>query len=159
VEEIAKILNDDFRLDKSDKGILELSKIPDPAKKPLNVQYRHIYPDSNSLDDYLKVMCEDLNSFLRLPQNPSLEKIVACAAEFYRYAANARPFKQINNSLFMNMFNTMLQFYGYRGISHEIHDHVAHRLQKADNFNKWMLQKVMDAQKKYKNLKLSKKYN
>ncbi len=55
--------------------------------------------------------------------------ILGKIAEHYQYAANARPFEQINNSLFMNEVNTLLKKAGMKSIPHGMLDHAAQRLQ------------------------------
>jgi hypothetical protein len=47
----------------------------------------------------------------------------------YQYAANMRPYDQINNSFFMNEMNTMLQKAGLGTMPHGMLDHAAQRMQ------------------------------
>ena len=58
-----------------------------------------------------------------------LFKILAKIAEHYQYAANARPYGQINNSLFMNEINTLLQKAGMKTMPHGNLDQISMHLQ------------------------------
>lgn len=53
--------------------------------------------------------------------------VVELIAAQYQYLAIARPFVQINNSIFMNLANTQLKLAGLEGISHGCLDLVAQR--------------------------------
>ena len=147
VDQIAHELGDSFTTDNPVNEKLNLSQITSLSAQPANYSYHHEYPSADKLEPYFEVMRKELNEFAFLPYPPanaSLEEVVTHAARFYRYAVNARPFKRVNNSLFMNIFNTMLEMHGYKGVSHQIHDHVAHRIQDTDKFVAWMIKKVKE---------------
>lgn len=57
------------------------------------------------------------------------ERILEVLAEHFQYAANARTYNQINNSLYMNEINTLLQRAGMKVMPHGNLDIVAQRLQ------------------------------
>ena len=59
-------------------------------------------------------------------------------AEHFQYAANARPYSQINNSLYMNEINTLLQRAGMKVMPHSNLDVVAQRLQ-PETFKKYFI--------------------
>ena len=73
-----------------------------------------------------------------IEQGAPQDKILAKIAEHYQYAANARPFGQINNSMFMNEVNTLLQKAGMKTMPHGMLDHLAQRLQ-PEAFKKYFI--------------------
>ncbi|MDH4379313.1 MAG: hypothetical protein QE263_05360 [Vampirovibrionales bacterium] len=111
------------------KNQLDLEGIPNDAQ-PVNVEDVHFYPDGKYMDLYFKRMQQTGKEVLTLIQSGAPHQpIVAKIAKHYQYAANARPFEQINNSLFMNEVNLMLRRAGLHEIPHGILDHAAQRLQ------------------------------
>jgi hypothetical protein len=136
VEKIAQKYGDNYST--SDMGTVELEGIPSVAR-PSNVNTMHIYPDGKYMPSYFKQMQRTAKEAVTLIENnASQDVILAKLAEHYQYAANARPFGQINNSLFMNEVNTLLQKAGMKPMPHGILDHVAQRLQ-PDAFQKYFI--------------------
>ena len=136
VENIAKEYGDNYST--SDISSVKLEGIPKEAY-PTNAYTRHIYPDGKYMRKYFEQMQRTAKEALELIENgASQDKILVKLAEHYQYAANARPFGQINNSLFMNEINTLLQKAGMKPIPHGILDHVAQRMQ-PDAFKKYFI--------------------
>lgn len=120
----------------------KLKGISDDAL-PVNMFTQHKYPDSKHLDQYFQQMYRTANEaeqmIKRGIKTPAEKKaFLEKLAEHYQYAANARPFEQINNSLFMNEINTMLSKAGMATMPHGILDHAAQRLQ-PDTFKKYFI--------------------
>jgi hypothetical protein len=108
---------------------IELEGIPNDAQ-PGNAEKVHFYPDGKYMDLYFKRMQETGKEVLNLIKSGAPHQhIVTNIAKHYQCAANARPFEQINNSLFMNEVNLMLRRAGLHEIPHGILDHAAQRLQ------------------------------
>ena len=65
--------------------------------------YSHTYPDGVSLERYYHPqMQRTANEALELIKNNApKDEIIKKIGQHYQYAANARPYGQINNSLFM----------------------------------------------------------
>jgi hypothetical protein len=98
--------------------------------KEMNRFAQHFYPDGKYMPAYFDQMQRTAKEALDLIKNAApQDEILRKLAEHYQYAANARPFGQINNSLFMNEINTLLQKAGMKPMPHGILDHVAQRLQ------------------------------
>ncbi|MCM1003264.1 MAG: FHA domain-containing protein [Candidatus Gastranaerophilales bacterium] len=136
VEDIARQYGDSYNTGGTSK--VKLAGIPDDAR-PVNIGTQHIYPDGQYMDAYFKQMQRTAKEALDLiEKGASQDKILAKLAEHYQYAANARPFGQINNSLFMNELNTLLQKAGMKPMPHGVLDHVAQRLQ-PESFKKYFI--------------------
>ncbi len=136
VEKIAKRYGDPYRANNPQFTTVNLKGISKYAL-PSNSTSMHVYPASSSMDEYFNQMYETSKQAINLinnnaPQRMILEKI----AEHYQYAANARPYQQINNSLFMNEVNTLLKKAGMKAIPHGMLDHAAQRLQ-PETFKKY----------------------
>lgn len=128
VENIAKNYGDSYRVDNKNSRI-KLQEISSSAL-PVNVEASHIYPAGIYMDEYLRQMYRTAAEAVELIKyNAPQKMILGKIAEHYQYAANARPFEQINNSLFMNEVNTLLKKAGMKSIPHGILDHAAQRLQ------------------------------
>ncbi len=140
IEDIAKKYGDPYRVTQSSK--VKLTGIPDeylPFDEAIGDLYYHYYPDGKSLNFYYKEMHRTSKEALNLIANTAPEReILSKIAEHYQYAANARPYGQINNSLFMNEINTMLTKAGLKTMPHGILDHAAQRLQ-PDTFKKYFI--------------------
>lgn len=130
-EEIAKQYGDSYRVETT-KSQVNLKGIPDKYK-PTDYNYgehAHQYPDGEGLGYYYKEMHRTAKETLDLINNGASEqKILKKIAEHYQYAANARPYGQINNSLFMNEINTLLQKAGLKTIPHGNLDQISMHLQ------------------------------
>lgn len=141
-EVIAKKYGDGYRTNKT--SVLNLKGIPE-SYQPYDLSGGiHVYPDGNSLETfYYKEMYRTAKETVSLinsgaSKNQILEKI----AEHYQYAANARPYGQINNSLFMNETNTLLQMAGFSTIPHGILDIASMHLQ-PDTFKKYFVDQYL----------------
>ncbi len=133
---VAKKYSDKYST--NDVAQLELEGIQADAR-PINIGTKHHYPDGKYMSEYFEQMQRTAKEAVNLiekgaPQNEILAKL----AEHYQYAANARPFGQINNSLFMNEINTLLQKAGMKPMPHGMLDHVAQRLQ-PESFKKYFI--------------------
>lgn len=102
---------------------------------PFNKGIEHFYPPgkhallSTALDPYFTEMHRVCDEFMQMvPGETPPGDVMRKVAEFYQYAANARPFGEVNNSLFMNISNAMLNRHGLEGVAHGIWDHTAHRV-------------------------------
>ncbi len=151
VEDIAKRYGDPYRVP-TEIGTsikVRLKGIPDkylPECKfdynPGNgsIGYYHVYPDGKSLKSYYyKEMYRTSKEALELINNGApKDQILGKLAEHYQYAANARPYGQINNSLFMNELNTLLSKAGLKTIPHGELDIAAQRLQ-PNTFKKYFI--------------------
>lgn len=136
IESVAIKYGDAYRTDGSSK--VRLEGIADEAL-PSNLLTQHYYPDGQYMDQYFRQMHRTSEEALNLIQKGASEtEILAKLAEHYQYAANARPFGQINNSLFMNELNTMLQKAGMKTMPHGMLDHAAQRLQ-PDAFKRYFI--------------------
>ena len=141
VEQIARKYGDPFSITKNSK--VELPGIPRnnlPEDKIVDGHFRHVYPDGgDALRPYYEQMYRTSKEALELIDNQASERaILEKIAEHYQYAANARPYGQINNSLFMNEANTLLQKAGLRTMPHGELDHAAMHLQ-PDAFKRYFV--------------------
>lgn len=103
----------------------------DSSGKPDVYSYEFDYPDGEGMDQYFDAMFQigkDITTEMA-QQNPNKDRILEMIAEQYQYGAIARPFDQINNSLFMNLANAQIKLLGYNGVTHGEMDLVAQRLQ------------------------------
>ncbi len=144
VQKVAKKYGDKYN-PMAEKSVVNLKGIPDEYKPScINFDksengYMHFYPDGKSMKYYYTEMHRTAKEALNLINSGASEKqILAKLAEHYQYAANARPYSQINNSLFMNEINTLLHKAGLKGMPHGMLDHAAQRLQ-PDTFQKYFI--------------------
>ena len=116
VEKIACRYGDKYRVNKKLQRV-ELTGIKRYAQ-PYDVNeygiYRHFYPDGRYLDAYnyyLYITHREIIDLIEKLKNKDFDRAILLSkiAEHYQYGANARPYNQINNSLFMNEVNTYLQ--------------------------------------------------
>ena len=129
VEQIAKRYADPYRANNPNYTTVKLNGIS-PSGLPANSESTHLYPTADYLDEYFVQMYRTSKEAINLINNNANKKlIIDKIAEHYQYAVNARPFEQINNSLFMNEVNTLLKKAGMQTIPHGILDHAAQRLQ------------------------------
>lgn len=96
------------------------------SAQPVNVFAQHLYPSGKSLDEYFEQGAALLNKINATPLGA--RGVVDDIAQYYYTMINARPYEQINNSIFMNQVNSMLEVHGFGGMSHGYMDHLAHRL-------------------------------
>ena len=138
VEEIAKQYGDPYRVDITSK--VNLKGIP-KEHRPLDYTGGfHIYPDGKILTKYYyKEMHRTAKEAVKLIDKSAWERrILEKLAEHYQYAANARPYGQINNSLFMNEVNTLLSKAGMKRMPQGILDIASMHLQ-PDTFKKYFI--------------------
>lgn len=132
VEEIARAYGDPYRLDQENPvkavALEGISEADQPQNFPLMGGQRHIYPSPRAFGDYFEQMRKRLDRLDKLPAESKQEKL-KLIGEFYQYGANVRPFRNVNNSLFMNFTNVLLKRHGFKPVYHGILDHAAHRLQ------------------------------
>lgn len=127
VEAIAKKYGDKYST--TNVSEVKLKGIPKEGL-PVNAGSQHIYPDGAYMNNYYEQMHRTASEAMDLiKKGASEDKILKKLAEHYQYAANARPYHQINNSLFMNELNTLLSKAGMRTMPHGKLDHAAMRLQ------------------------------
>ena len=141
VEQIAKQYGDPFRV--ANTSTVNLPGIPKdnlPINQNLDGKFFHWYPDGgDALRPYFEQMARTSRETLNLIERGASERtILEKIAEHYQYAANARPYGQINNSLFMNETNTLLQQAGLRTMPHGELDIAAMHLQ-PDTFKKYFI--------------------
>ena len=99
----------------------------------------HTYAPPEAFELYHKEMYRTAQEAIRRIKNcESEERILEVLAEHFQYAANARPYRQINNSLYMNEINTLLQRAGMKTMPHSNLDIVAQRLQ-PETFKKYFI--------------------
>lgn len=88
----------------------------------------HFYPSR----EYFGYYYEELHRLFRAIQRHSTRgdnrDFLEVVARFYQVAANLHMFERVNNSLYMNLVNTVLGLRGISGIEHGILDFVAMRL-------------------------------
>ena len=139
-EEIAKQYGDSYRV-RTTKSQVNLKGIPDKYK-PTDYnfgEHAHQYPDGDGMGYYYKEMHRTSKETLDLiNKGASEQEILAKVAEHYQYAANARPYGQINNSLFMNEINTLLQKAGMKTMPHGNLDQISMHLQ-PETFQKYFI--------------------
>ena len=88
---------------------------------------------------YQKLGSEIAGSFDRTDVDK--DYVLDLIARQYQYGANARPFAQINNSLFMELANMQIKLLGYEGMTHAQMDIVAQRIQ-PKAFSKYFIDRV-----------------
>lgn len=99
----------------------------------------HTYAPPEALELYHKEMYRTAQEAIsRIKNCESEERILEILAEHFQYATNARPYSQINNSLYMNEINTLLQRAGMKVMPHSNLDIVAQRLQ-PETFKKYFI--------------------
>lgn len=141
VDELAKKYGDPYR-NHTDRAaepvhLAGISNSGQPQNMPLmGAGQRHFYPGPEHFDNYFGQMQDRLKRLDSLPQDAPKEVVLKNVAEFYQYAANVRPFFNVNNSLFMNMTNELLTRHGQKPVYHGILDHAAQRLQ-PEAFNRY----------------------
>ncbi len=105
------------------KGVLE-------SARPANLQGRHWYPPVGELQQYYRSGHTQLNSIRNLPaprNSAETQEVMNQVADYYHTMVNARPYQQINNSMYMNQVNSLLQSKGLPRMTHGHLDHLAHR--------------------------------
>lgn len=136
VEDIAVYYGDPYRASDENPSKVMLKGISREGL-PINKGHSHIYADGKYTEEYFKQMYRTAKEAVDMANNrASVNEFLEKVAEHYQYAANARPYIQINNSLFMNEVNTLLKKAGLNAIPHGMLDHAAQRLQ-SEAFKKY----------------------
>ncbi len=120
----------------------------DDAGRPLKETYSFDYPDGESMDSYFTAMA-DIGNQIAAEINsptPNKDRALQLIAEQYQYGAIARPFDQINNSLFMNLANAQIKALGFKGITHGEMDIAAQRMQ-VGTFEYYFINRVKGIEK------------
>ena len=94
------------------------------------ITYRYWYPASDSISAYMRQICnlgQQIESAIKSGDGDP-EETLRLIARQYQYGAIARPFRQINNSLFMELANAQTKMLGYGGITHGSMDTTAQRI-------------------------------
>lgn len=141
IEKIAIRYNDPYRVCNEEQFVkLEgISYNNLPFNNQGNIVGRHLYPKGYLLDEYYMQMYNTSKQAMNLiEQGASETEILTAIAKHYQYAANARPYNHINNSLFMNEVNTMLSKANMATMPQGMLDHAAQRMQ-MDNFVKYFI--------------------
>ena len=143
VEEIAKRYGDSYRVS-TDVSHVKLDGIP-PSYLPTDLGGgTHCYPAGTGLKYYYKEMHRTAKEALELIDSGATKRqVLEKIAEHYQYAANARPYGQINNSLFMNEVNTLLKRAGMDTMPQGILDIAAMHLQ-PDAFKKYFIDQYFE---------------
>jgi len=108
-----------------------LKNVPESAL-PVDVELSigelyHYYPRREYFGHYYEELYR-MYKLIRRARATSLSYVVESIAKFYQVVANLHMFEQVNNSLYMNITNALLEYYGVNGIEHGILDFVAMRL-------------------------------
>lgn len=107
--------------------------VADEEGKPDWDEYVYYYPETRAHVEYLghayKIGQEIQTRMHQGIISKDVSEIVDLVAKQYQYLAVARPFRHINNSIFMNLANAQLKLVGLNGISHDELDIAAQRMQ------------------------------
>lgn len=93
--------------------------------------YEYVYPGSAGVEQYLTKVQEvgkQIEAAIKAG-NADTDRVLEMIALQYQYGANARPFAQINNSLFMQLANAQVKLLGLKGMTHGDMDIAAQRMQ------------------------------
>lgn len=107
--------------------------VADGEGKPDWDEYIYYYPETKAHKEYIGhayAIGQEIQT--RMHQgiiSKDVTEIVDLIAKQYQYLAVARPFRHINNSIFMNLANAQLKLVGLNGISHDELDIAAQRMQ------------------------------
>ncbi|OGY06972.1 MAG: hypothetical protein A3D24_01470 [Candidatus Blackburnbacteria bacterium RIFCSPHIGHO2_02_FULL_39_13] len=104
----------------------------------------HYYPDTRYNFQYSKQMRTTLEQIGEALPKGATEDTISLISQYYQYGINSRMFEQVNQTLFANQVNAMLQRLGLNPVEHGILDFVAMRLQ-PENFNKYFIDEVRRA--------------
>ena len=121
----------------------ETGKIKEIIESSDESGYKYYYPPAEGIDQYMRMYQEIGSQIHNLVEEGISEKntILDLIAIQYQYAAIARPFPQINNSLFMEVVNMQIKMLGFEGISHGHLDLLAQRIQ-PEYFSKYFIDVV-----------------
>ncbi|MCA9383864.1 hypothetical protein KC909_05880 [Candidatus Dojkabacteria bacterium] len=111
--------------------------------------YTYYYPSTEFIVDYFKqaqMIGNEIQEFINSSnQTEDILDAVDLIARQYQYLAIARPFMQINNSIFMNLVNAQIKFLGLEGVPHDNLDTIAQRLG-PDSFSRFFTDFVLKNQ-------------
>lgn len=153
MQKVAKRLDDPFEnhsfrsFSEGDASVTLLPGIKSEAL-PRTIGGTHYYPTSEHHGEYLREMHRSMLECLQLKETDKPSVCLEKIAEFYQYAANSHLFDQINNSLFMNITNTLLERVGMVGIPHDELDYAAMVLQ-PKALVRYFSAQVLDTQDKW----------
>jgi len=111
-----------------------------PRDELRNGIIEHYYPDLIHKHVYLRHIHKMLKEIIA-HEVPGDETYLGKIAYFFQLLVNLHLFVNINNSVYMNIVNALLEIGGCSGIKHGILDFVALRLQ-TDNFSKYFISQV-----------------
>ncbi len=100
----------------------------------------HYYPEPKFFNQYLNVMkgiLKEITADSKMTDKQLLSKI----ALYYQYGINMHMFENVNQSLFANQVNVILNLMGLRPIEHGVLDFAAMRLQPI-NFTEYFIDEV-----------------
>jgi hypothetical protein len=121
-------VNDEFHLGEMIQGQLPIRGLPRSAW-PRN--YRsgvHTYPHEAYLKTYYELGADHLYEIRNLIQRGEMTEAREKIGHYYHVMLNARPYDQINNSLFSNQANYLLRLTGHPGFSQGHLDHLFMRM-------------------------------
>ncbi len=133
------------------KRLVKIPNIPEKylAKEVIeyldNGERRSIYtyPHAEGLSAYME-QATDLGKVIESSiksGNADPDQVLELIAHQYQYLIMSRPFRRINNSLFMQLANAQIKMLGYNGMTHGILDHAAYRLT-YEHFAKYFVGRV-----------------
>jgi hypothetical protein len=99
---------------------------------------RYTYPHASGLTAYFEQAAK-LGKTIEASikgGNDDPEQVLSLIAHQYQYLVLSRPFRRINNSLFMQLANAQTKMLGYNGMTHGMLDHAAYRMT-YENFAKY----------------------
>lgn len=88
----------------------------------------HRYPPGTSMQAYSDVAADHLYSIRKLIADGKMTEAQTEIGQYYHVMVNARPYDQINNSLFANQTNYLLKLTGHPGVEQGHLDHVLMRM-------------------------------
>ncbi len=153
VEKIARKYGDKYSVNKDCQRVelTGINRYAQPCDVNINGIYSHFYPDGRYLDAYnyyLYITHREVIDLISKLKYEDFDRriLLSKIAEHYQYGANARPYNQINNSLFMNEVNTYLQLAGMpKMVQGKYLDHAAQRMQ-PKNFEKYFIDFYLENQ-------------
>ncbi len=90
-----------------------------------NIWAKHNYPEWLIIWNYYEAWLKHLNFFLKT-------KNIDYLSDYYHTMINARPYWQVNQSLFLNQVNILLWRIWHPPVKHGYIDHIAHRVNYLD---------------------------
>ncbi len=105
--------------------------------------YEYFYPSSDATEAYMSAMQRVGVSINERYKQGITDKneVLKMIAKQYQYGAVSRPFRHINNSLFMDLANAQVKMLGFDGVTHGLLDIAAQRMQQ-DTFANYFSDRV-----------------